>query len=498
MTGPRAPSLAAGLVAGLGLVAAALLLRGLSFTQAVIDIDEGLYMLQAREWLRGGWPYVAVWDMHPVGAPALFALTMALLGDGIWGLRVLAALAVATTAAALLAIARGFGLSGGAALGAALLYLAGSTLFGGLAANTEILMAPLTAWAIALGAGTRGKAPAPGRLVAMGALVGVALLIKPIAFFEGAFAWALAVWPAWRSGAMGARRVVVAAAAYAAICAMPSAAAALAYAAQGAWSAFADGAILAPLRYAGGRASLPDTLRYVGAALLSLPGAALLAALSWSGGARGADQVALRRVALAWFVAAAAAIVAPGQYYPHYFLLALPPLCLLAPLGARALARRLGARRMGAAVAALLALAGIEAWTRAAAPRLYNPAGLTAPDPVRLVAAAMAARIAPGDPVWVVNYPPVVHVLSGAGLATRYAFPAHLSGGHAAVTGGDADGEIARILDGRPALIVVYRGWWLQIRAGVRPVLEAALARDYALAAEIGEALGPVEIWQRR
>jgi hypothetical protein len=143
-------------------------------------------------------------------------------------------------------------------------------------------------------------------------------------------------------------------------------------------------------------------------------------------------------------------------------------------------------------------LATLDAISRSAGPRLYNPAGLTAPDPVRQVAAEIAARIAPGDPVWVVNYPPVVHVLSGAGLATRYAFPAHLSGTHAALIGVDPDREIARILADRPPLVVVYRGWWQQIRPGIRPVLEDALARDYLLAAEIAEALGPVEIWQRR
>ena len=494
----RRPALAAGLTAALALVAAALLLRAMSFTQAVIDIDEGLYALQAREWLRGGWPYVAVWDLHPVGAPALFAATMALLGEGVWALRLLGALAVAATAAALLTIARGGGLARGPAFGASLLYVAASTLFGGLATNTEILMAPLTAWAIALALGARGGAPSPGRLMAMGALVGMALLIKPLAFFEGALAWLLLVLPAWRGGAVGPRGIAIAALAFAALCGAPTLAISLAYVAHGAWPAFVDGAIAAPLRYAGGRSAPPDTLRYVGAALLSLPGPAVLAWLAWRGGARGRAQSGLRGVALAWLVAAACAIAAPGQYYPHYFLFALPPLCLLAPMGARALARRLGARRAGATVAAVLALCGLDAVSRSTAPRLYNPTGLTAPDPVRLVAAAVAARIAPGDRVWVVNYLPAVHVLSGAGLATRYAFPSHLSGAHAAVIGIDPDAEIARILAARPALVVVYRGWWLQIRPAVRPMLETALARDYVLAAEIGEALGPVEIWMLR
>ena len=34
-------------------LALALLLRSFSFVAAVIDTDEGLYMLQAREWLDG-------------------------------------------------------------------------------------------------------------------------------------------------------------------------------------------------------------------------------------------------------------------------------------------------------------------------------------------------------------------------------------------------------------------------------------------------------------
>jgi hypothetical protein len=72
-------------------LALALLMRSFSFVAAVIDTDEGLYMLQAREWLEGRWPITAVWDMHPVGAPAIFAVFMAIFGDGIWVLRALGA-----------------------------------------------------------------------------------------------------------------------------------------------------------------------------------------------------------------------------------------------------------------------------------------------------------------------------------------------------------------------------------------------------------------------
>ena len=38
------------------MVLLALLVRGVTFIPSVINPDESLYILQAREWLRGGWP----------------------------------------------------------------------------------------------------------------------------------------------------------------------------------------------------------------------------------------------------------------------------------------------------------------------------------------------------------------------------------------------------------------------------------------------------------
>ena len=208
--------------------ALALVLRVFSFVAAVIDTDEGLYMLQAREWLRGGWPLVAVWDMHPVGAPAIFAVTMAIFGEGIWVLRVLGAACVAATASALSHAVRYAGGSPAIGLAAGVFYIAHSGLLGGLATNTEILFAPLVGWAMALGlrgavdALERNKAPRWRDLAMMGGLIGFALTIKPVTFFEGSLAWLILVLPALRLGLIGLPRLFALAAAYAAICATPT------------------------------------------------------------------------------------------------------------------------------------------------------------------------------------------------------------------------------------------------------------------------------------
>ena len=210
------------------LLVAAMLLRAFAFVPAVIDTDEGLYMVQAREWLHGNWPLVGVWDMHPVGAPALFTAFMWLFGESIWVFRMMGVLGTWLTAWALFAIVRFATAPPALGLAAGLLYLAHTTLLGGLATNTEILFAPLVAWSMALGlravrrALEHDEAPPFTKILAMGLMIGCALAIKPVAVFEGCLAWLLLVGPALLRGLIRWPRVVVYAVVYAVLCAAPS------------------------------------------------------------------------------------------------------------------------------------------------------------------------------------------------------------------------------------------------------------------------------------
>lgn len=487
------------------LFAAALLLRAFSFAPAVIDTDEGLYMLQAREWLRGNWPLVGVWDMHPVGAPALFAAIMSVLGEDIWVPRLLGLLGTWATAWGLYAIVRFATAPPALGLAAGLLYLAHTTLLGGLATNTEVLFTPLTTWSMALGLrGARraiedSEPPPFAKIVAMGLMIGFALSIKPVTFFEGSLAWLLLVGPAAWRGLLPWPRVAAFAAAYALMCATPTLVFAAAYALRGDFDAFLVGSFLAPLRYAGARVGLLDAGRYtLIAAMILLWAFALLVPALWRPRVRRGPVALLRRVCVIWFGVATCAVVMPGMYFQHYFLIWLPPLCLLAALGARRLAR---AARPGLVVAAFALIVGgvaVDAWRSSTVPRLYGAIGLTGPDPVRELADALRREIEPGDAVWVVNYHPALYVLARAGLATRYAFPAQLVGPYWSVTGIDPNEEVARILAGTPRAIVIDRGWWPNVRPRIAAMIEEALAEHYDLAAVVWEERGPVEVWRLR
>jgi len=152
------------------MVLAALLARGIGFIPSVLDPDESLYLLQAREWLRGGWPYVAVWDMHPVGAPAIVAAGLFLFGESIAAARLVGALFVAATGFLLFRTVVLARCGHAAGLAAGLLYVGYTVLPGGLATNTEILLAPFVAAGFALALVAARDLLAEGRVPGVGAV----------------------------------------------------------------------------------------------------------------------------------------------------------------------------------------------------------------------------------------------------------------------------------------------------------------------------------------
>src|ERR1700736_1273768 len=80
------------------MLGAALILRAFSFTSTGLDWDESLYIVIAQRWLQGDLPYVAIWDQHPMGLPALFAAAQWLIPDGLLAARLACLLAVTGTA----------------------------------------------------------------------------------------------------------------------------------------------------------------------------------------------------------------------------------------------------------------------------------------------------------------------------------------------------------------------------------------------------------------
>lgn len=468
-------------------------LRWASFPPSVIDWDESLYLLQAREWLRGNWPLSGVWDMHPVGAPAMIAGAFFLLGERLETVRLLGAAAVTATGFALFALVRALGAPRSLGYAAAVLYAAHSVLLGGLASNTEILFAPLVVAALAL-----ALTPAAPwrRLAGAGLLIGLALLVKPVAAPEGCLAFAFIAWPTLRQRRW--RELGAMAAAYAVLCAAPTLAVGAVYAGRGEFGIWYGASIEAPIAYAGARASAGlalwrTTLVALGLRWLLLLG--LLAPVALRARYRPVRQVAA--FGLVWLAVSAIAVVGPGMFFPHYFLIALPPLSLLAATGAYIFARRVTDRRSRLALVAILGAVCLDMLAADLAPRLSRGFAMGSPDTPRRMAALMNEELNPGDTIFVPNYQPVVYFLTNARLPTRFPFPVHLTGSFNRLAGVDTDAEVARILASRPRFIVLDRSEWFAMRASAMAMLTEALEENYELAASFVEERGTVELWRR-
>jgi len=485
--------------------AAAVIFRATSFIPAVVDTDEGLFMVQGREWLRGGWPLVAAWDMHPVGAPMLFAGAFLLFGVSVEAARLLGMIAVAATGAALYGAARVVGAPRAVGIGAGVLYAAQSVLLSGITTNTELLIAPFVASAMAIG--MRGaaramaaspEAPGFGAVTGMGLLVGMALLVKQVVVPEGCLAFALLVLPAVMRRVLPFGRAGLMAALYALLCATPFLAMGLIYWAQGWLADYIDGSLLAPFRYALERIPPAEAWRRIAAAvtLLGFAFAAAVVALgSWRSRDAARPLALLTAFGALWFAVATAAIAGPGFYFAHYFLLWLPALSLLAAIGCWRLALPLA--RPGWPRGVFLGLVAViagKAWLVELHQRFERGPGWPFRDPVREVAAEVRRAAGPGGNAFIANYHPSVYIIAGVDVATRFPFPPHLTGVFEDLSDTNTRVELDRVLASRPRVIVVDRGWMHTMRPEAAEAVMAAIARDYALFATVAEQRGPVEI----
>ncbi len=481
-------------LAPLGFLLAALLVRGHAFPYAALDLDEGLYLVQAAAWLEGRWPFVAIWDLHPPGAPALLALAMLLVPDPILALRLTGLVAVVASATLLHALLRRLGADAATAFAAGLLLVGHSAIRGGLPTNTELLFAPfvLLAALLLLGEGLRAAPPRAAVVLAAGLAAGIALWIKQVAAFECSALWLTMAVLALRGGHLLPRRVPGLAAVFAVGAAAPTVGIAAGYAAAGQLGPWMQGNVHAVLAYAGEATTAPG---WLGAA----QGTTRLATLVLPAlGVVLAGPATRRRAAmlLPWLAGATLAVVLPGKFYDHYMLILVPPLSALGALGLAALVRRAAAPAGRAAcfTALVALLAAVPSGKMVVARLAAGPP--RAEEPVRAVSRLVADALPPGETFFVANWSPLPYLLVGRAPPTRFPFPPHLAGDQAGLTGVDADRELARVLDLPPAIVVVATGQgWASYRAPARAAIEARLARDYVRIGSVPDYSGPVEIW---
>jgi hypothetical protein len=137
-----------------------------------------------------------------------------------------------------------------------------------------------------------------------------------------------------------------------------------------------------------------------------------------------AARKGLRRFPLLWLFAMLAAVIPGGRYFPHYYLVAAPPLCVLAAMGALELGVHL--RRLAIVVGVLILCAseaGAWCWYR------IKPVLAHEADTATTVGEYIRARSTPADTVfvWGASSHTYYYYLRRV-MATRFAFNNYLTG----------------------------------------------------------------------
>ncbi len=456
----------------LTIIVAVVLLRLPSAFQSVIDWDESIYILVAREILNGYLPYTAVFDHKPIGLYYLFAGFLAVFGDDPFSVRLLGIAAVAGSCLLLrhLLVAH-VGLLPRTALWIALVYAVATGGLGGAAVNTEILVNFLTlTWVVAILHGQRNASA--GYFLLAGAAMGVSFQINYltglliIGFSAG---YAVVCVRQANDAAAALQRMVVDG--LVAICGFLLAAFVL----LSPLFLFGDPSTYFGLQHAylfNYRPTVSTTqslerLYETGQAFLPL------VALFWFGwiigGRRQANREAVRGgskdmiapIALGILLGSFAAVCASFRFYQHYFLFLLPPLFILCGAAIAKFPPRMLFYRFGVVLLMVASFnIGIRGFIEAGkglavASQMAFSATLPADKP-RSLARTLRPLLGDEDTIYVACDQTIIYQLAGVSPPIQFAhFPHALMPSYADAFGVPVADRIDQILQKRPRAIVL-------------------------------------------
>ncbi len=439
--------------------AAVLVTRLPAFFLSVLDWDESLYLLMARQWQAGHLPYTTIWDNKPIGIYGIFLLFQTIFGDPILAIRAATIAAISATAFAVFRIALLIPRQGGGntqvAVFAGIAFIICSISNDGLAANTEIFMAGFSAFAMLCALSPDFCATRPlMRGIVCGLLFGLAFMTKYVAVFEApALAFALL------AATPRARLATCLAAASGA--AAPLLFTMLLYAATGHLRLWWDCSIAANLLrvstpISGGALSYVLNLQLARWLPLFCAAAILFVSTPLLMRTKSLSRPALFHIFLVlWLLGGSAGVAAAKLFYDHYFLQILPVLCVTLAWALQHFAGRLTPPLRALVFATSLAIPcfGAGATLMGASLPLTTPPHADTPHRI----AAEFLLLPAGSPrqVYVFDYQPIIYSLAEQTPPTRYAFPSVLTKCFLAhVAGVNAAAEVHRILAGDPQFIL--------------------------------------------
>jgi hypothetical protein len=450
------------------LLLTAVVTRFSAFGNPLFHVDDQFYLLVGQSMLHGQLPYVDIWDRKPLGLFLIYAAIAALGGSGIPQYQIVAGLFALATALVIQRIASRLANTLGSTL-AGMSYLMMLPLFGGQGGQSPVFYNLFISGAVllAIQAIEDGSVRRLQRcaLVAM-LLCGLAMTVKQVSFVEGAFVGLMFLSVAHRKG-MPVPSTVRLAAAMIAVALLPTILCLLAYAAAGHLSAFVYANFISIFQKSGhGPAAKLAGLEY----LLIFMGPLMVLALCGSIIRFRSDipRPQIRTLVNGWVIASALGLLVVPNFYDHYDLPLLAPLCVSA---STFLARPFGPLFAGI----LLIFSNSNGDVTGFARNQHSKA----------VFARMTATVSSnldGGCLFVASGPGLLYSAVPACRLTPYLFGDHLMlRVERGAVGTDTGKELQRILSLRPSVVVFESGSTAPVDPLSRALLASELVANYRL-----------------
>ncbi len=441
------------LIAVLVIIGLTFVVRAHALIISSIHWDEGVYLVIAQRWLLGGLPYVAVWDQHPPGLPALLALGQLIIPDPVLGARLEACFAVAVTALLLHRFCVRYLDRPGAGLVAALLYIFCISRWAGLPANTEVFNnACTTSAAYLLYGATRGGRHRLLKSIAAAAILGVGLQIKYVVFPEAVILCLTYVISQYRQFRKLATAIVTAIILIVTGC-IPTGLTVLYFWSHGALQPFLGANIGANIGYLTVVPTLAEITEWGVNGLAPVIGCLVVVACALAINVRWRWRLIATLTpevwVLIWIAATVLNISLPLKFFNHYYFALYPPVCLAGSMALFVLAQN--RRGLFAAGVAVLFATATPLWALGEV-RAARSSGADAP---RMAADFLTRSGAADSKVFVYDYDPVIYALARLEPPTPYVLAVELQEfSFSSRVNGVA--EVHRVMGQSPDFIVLH------------------------------------------
>jgi 4-amino-4-deoxy-L-arabinose transferase-like glycosyltransferase len=467
-----------------------LILRAPTFLVSAVDWDEGLYVLMASQWLNGHPPYTTVLEVKPIGIFAIFAAAMGMLGESMASIRFITVAIIYMTSVVLLLIARRLLRSDVAGVVAAISYPA-LTLGGlqGLSSNTELFfiffnVLGLLFLIVSTSSPESTRRNALLYALAAGLSFGAAVQIKYVVVIEIAFFIAYFLLTHYRSARYAPATIVMVAVGGA----LPSIAAISYLWMQDALELYLASNFFGTYeRYYAARSSqdiwiglkhaLEDWVKWSWVTVAAITFLRIKTPHE--------PKVApILPFLFLWLLVGFAEASLTLRFFKHYYLVTMPPLCLLLAHASVRFQIAGGNRAILALVVAIAIGFPVVRTTQ----NSYIPwisAYVKHGDVNVNIARYIKGQISPQDYIYVVNRGPTIYFLTHARVPTRFAFPSFmLDDSYKRIANVDYPSELERIFSKTPRAVVIRDGDEENVR--VNDIRER-LQRDYVVATRIAD-----------